>query len=367
MTKNFPFTIRQVAKILDLRIRYDNQNSGNMDTDCPFCKKQGKLNLNAAKNVYRCNSCGKKGGMVELYAKIHDIPNKDAYREIFEILGCSTAVTVDNNVPAIQPTSRADNNTLHQTYSMLLSLLTLAAPHREQLLARGLTQEHIAEFNYKSVPAFGQRQLCVRLLQSGCTLDGVPGFYKENGEWNMKLKAPGIVIPVCGIDGKIAGMQIRLNNPVNGRKYIWFSSNDLECGTSSGSPIHFIGDPTAKRVFITDGSLKGTVAHILTRYTFICLPGAKSLSGLDSLLSCLKTNGTVEVIEAFDIKKLTDKQAGESATKLREKLSSHGFKVSSTVWDDKSLVGVDDYFLHRWKTKRNHVHSVDISATDVAA
>jgi len=194
----------------------------------------------------------------------------------------------------------------------------------------------------------------------------VPGFYRENGEWNVKLKAPGVLIPVYGIDGKIAGMQIRLNKPINGRKYIWFSSVGMDDGTSSGAPIHFIGDPTAKLIFVTDGSLKGTVAHSLTGYTFVCLPGAKSLNGLDKLLSCLKANRTVEVIEAFGIKKLTDEQAKESAAKLREKVSAHGFKVTSAIWEDKTLEGVDDYFLHRTKTKRSHVYSVAIKATVAA-
>jgi len=161
-------------------------------------------------------------------------------------------------------------------------------------------------------------------------------------------------------------MQIRMDKPINGRKYIWFSSTDLDGGASSGAPIHFIGDPAAKRVYVTDGALKGTVAHALTGHTFICLPGVKSLNGLDNLPSCLKANGTIEALEAFDIKKLTDKQAGESAAKLREKLSTFGFKVTSAVWGDKFHNSVDDYFLHRIKVKRNHVYDVDISAAVAA-
>jgi len=343
-----------------------------MDVDCPFCNGESKLNLNAAKNVFRCNYCGKEGGMLELYAEEHGISKADAYREICEILGCNKNISdcdnaVSNQPSNSKPTKRANSNVIHQTYCMLLQMLNLATPHKEQLLSRGLSQEQIAEFNYKSVPAFGQQMLCEKLLQSGCVLEGVPGFYKENGKWNVKLKAPGIVIPVRGIDGKITGLQIRLNKPVNGRKYIWVSSVDLEGGTSSGSPIHFIGDPTAKRVFITDGSLKGTVAHTLTGYAFICLPGAKSLNGLDNLLRSLKANGTVEVIEAFDINKLTNKKAEETATKLREKVASYGFKVTSAIWNDKSLGSVDDYFLHRKKANKNHVYEVDISASSKAA
>ena len=76
----------QVAKILDLKIRYDNPANGNMDADCPFCNRKSKLNLNAAKKVYRCNYCDKSGGMVELYAKVHGISNTEAYRELCELL-----------------------------------------------------------------------------------------------------------------------------------------------------------------------------------------------------------------------------------------------------------------------------------------
>ena len=161
------------------------------------------------------------------------------------------------------------------------------------------------------------------------------------------------MIPIRVIDGRILGIQIRLNKPVNGRKYIWLSSPDLEGGASSGSPIHFIGEPAAKRVYITDGALKGTVAHNLTGYTFACLPGVKSLSELESLLLHLKANGTVEILEAFNISKLNDSQLGISASKLREKAASYGFKVSSAVWGDTSLLGIDDYFQSRAMTAKN--------------
>jgi len=176
------------------------------------------------------------------------------------------------------------------------------------------------------------------------------------------IKAPGIIIPVCGIDGKIAGMQIRLDKPINERKYIWLSSKGLDGGASPSSPIHFVGDPAAKRIYVTDGSLKGTVAHALSGRTFICLAGVKNLGGLDDLLICLKANGMVEALESFDMKKLTDNQIGESAARLRQRLSVHGFEVSSATWSDKALDGVDDYFLHRKQARKNHVHDVDISA-----
>jgi len=370
--RNFPFTIKQVAEILKLRIRYTNPTSGNLDTDCPFCDGKSKLNLNIAENIYRCSYCGESGGMVVLYGKMHGIPNSEAYREICEILecgkvaACAGADTSNNNSPTPQ-SSRADAETLHQTYAMMLTLLSLASPHKEYLSSKGFSPEQIDESGYKSVPAFGQRQLCEKLLQSGCTLEGVPGFHKDSGTWNVKLKAPGIIIPIRGIDGKIAGMQMRLDKPINERKFIWLSSKGLDGGASPGSPIHFAGDPTAKRVYVTDGALKGSVAHALSGRTFACLPGVKNLGELDELLARLKANGTVGVFEAFDIDKLTDNHIAESATALREKLALHGFRVKSTVWEDKSLRNVSDYIMHRMREAKNHVYGVDISGAGVTA
>ncbi|MCL2392915.1 MAG: DNA primase, partial [Oscillospiraceae bacterium] len=288
MYHDFPFTIKEVAGVLSLTIRH-GENGNSTDVDCPFCKRKGKMNLNSLKDVFRCNYCGENGGMTRLYGAVHNISNADAYREICELLGCDgknpgnyEGQVVSHTKKPEQP-KRADSISIHQTYSMLLSLLSLASTHKDQLMDRGLSPDDVAKIGYRSVPAFGQQDLCRRLIESGCAVEGVPGFFKVvddngtwNGAWDLKLRAPGVLIPVHGIDGKITALQIRLNKPVNDRKYIWFSSTGKVGGTSSGSPIHFVGDPTARRVYVTEGPLKGTIAHKLTRYPFICLPSANS-------------------------------------------------------------------------------------------
>ena len=59
MYQDFPFTIREVAYLLNLRIRHKNAVS--LDADCPFCgETKGKLNLNLKKNVFKCNRCGER-------------------------------------------------------------------------------------------------------------------------------------------------------------------------------------------------------------------------------------------------------------------------------------------------------------------
>ena len=61
----------------------------------------------------------------------------------------------------------------------------------------------------------------------GCVLEGVPGFYEEeSGEWSIHFtaKSSGFLVPVRNIEGFIVGMQIRLDHPYDGRKYMWLSS-----------------------------------------------------------------------------------------------------------------------------------------------
>ena len=63
--------------------------------------------------------------------------------------------------------------------------------------------------------------------------------------------------------GNIQGFQIRLDHVEDGRKYIWLSSGGYQKGTSSGSPVHVVGDRNAESVYLTEGGLKGTISHYL--------------------------------------------------------------------------------------------------------
>ena len=47
MNEVFPFDISDIVFLLNLKIRRKNQTS--WDCDCPFCGKEGKLNINLEK------------------------------------------------------------------------------------------------------------------------------------------------------------------------------------------------------------------------------------------------------------------------------------------------------------------------------
>jgi len=135
----------------------------------------------------------------------------------------------------------------------------------------------------------------------------------------------------------------------------------LKSGASPGSPLHFVGDPTAKRMYVTEGPLKGSVAHSLTGHTFLCVPGVNNTSALGTVLGQISATGTTEIVEAFDMDKTTNHTVGTAAKKLCEMLEGCGFKVMSTIWDNKELKGIEDYYFAKWNERQKMVREVSIS------
>ncbi len=167
--------------------------------------------------------------------------------------------------------------------------------------------EQIRREEYRSTPVFGLKKLAETLLEEGCTVQGVPGFYQDkNGQWTLNFhnRNSGFLIPVRTFDRKIQGMQIRADEVIDDRKYVWFSSGGRNMGTSSGSPVHMIGDADAEEVYVTEGPLKGTITHYMTGKTFLCVAGVTQYKKLPQILETLKQRKLARVREAFDMDKL---------------------------------------------------------------
>ena len=195
----------------------------------------------------------------------------------------------------------------HKTYTRLFEMLILADCHKNNLLQRGFTEEQIEANGYRSTPVYGYKKLTKRLIEEGCTVKGVLGFYRDkDGEWTLYFnrKSSGFMIPIKNMDGLINGVQIRLDHPYDGRKYIWLSSVNFEGGTTSGSPVHFAGKPGGKTVFVTEGPLKGDLSHALSGRTFFCVPGVNQALNLVPVLKEMKALGTSFVYETYDMDKL---------------------------------------------------------------
>lgn len=359
---DLPFGIMDVAGLLRLNIR--RRAPGQVYVDCPICgDRRGKMNLNTVKDLWRCNYCGEGGGMLSLYAKVYGVSNSDAYREICDALavnGFSPDYTVpEKTTPAeAEQSDAASVQEVHQTLSMLLSMLTLIPAHHTHLQSvRGLSDDEITRFGFKSTPPpFLCRSLTNRLVKAGCRVQGVPGFYvDDNGCWTVKFhqRTSGIIIPIFGVDGLIRGAQIRLDHPLKdkddppektGVKYLTLSSTGKRMGTTSGSPIHFVGDPCSRVVYVTEGCLKADVAHALMHRTFVATLGANNTAKLDELFAFLHRNGTEEIIEAEDMDKYSNEMVGKGASKIYALAARHGMRCRRLTWNP-NYKGIDDWQL----------------------
>ena len=361
---DFPFGIQDVAELLHLRMRRPHATGGYYD--CPICgDKRGKMSISTEKDSWRCNYCGEHGGMLSLYARINHISNSEAYREICEALqnGEFSTHYYEPETPARSEqeyavqSPLADIRTIHQTFSMMLNMLTLTKEHRQHLReVRGLTDEQIDKLQYRSTPPFYSSKKIARVLrEKGCTLEGVPGFYMKDGEWTVKFSSTpaGNRLPVRGIDGLIRGMQIRLDVPIkdegadpekSGTKYIWLSSAGKEMGVSSGSPVHFVGDPFARAVYITEGFLKADVAHFLMNRSFVAIAGVNNTAQLELMFTLLKENGTEIIVEAADMDKFSNKNVERGVSNIYLIARKCGLKFQRLTWNP-NYKGIDDWQL----------------------
>ena len=378
---DFPFTIMDVASLLRLNIR--RRGPGQVYADCPICgDRRGKMNLNLTKNVWRCNYCGEGGGMLALYARVRGIGSSDAYREICD------ALQTGQCVPAVAPpqykavprdevpqSPRASERDIHRTLTALLSLLTLTPAHQEHLRTkRGLTDGQIGQYGFKSTPPpYLCRTITDKLMASGFMVQGVPGFYQDSGgKWTVKFhqRTSGIIIPIQGVSGLLHGLQIRLDRPIKnegdppekqGTKYLPLSSVGKPMGVTSGSPVHFVGNPGARVVYVTEGALKADIAHALTGRAFAATAGANNTSGLDSLFAFLRRNGTEEIIEAEDMDKYCNQMVNTGSLKIHQLAAKHGLMCRRLVWNPNHK-GIDDWLLALKRKNETYEEAQEMSA-----
>lgn len=72
-------------------------------------------------------------------------------------------------------------------------------------------------------------------------------------------------------------------------------------------------------MFVTEGPLKGDLAHALSGRTFLCVPGVNQSLNLLPVLKEMKNQGTTFVYEAYDMDKLLATVChGDYSEKCRE-------------------------------------------------
>ena len=119
--------------------RPDVAARGRSRRPAPFCGDHGPgkyhLSLNTSTDQYRCNLCGARGNSVTLYARLHGIGNKEAYRALAE----GSKIYPMPHPPASPKTERQPLALAqrHAAYTTMLEHLVLLDQHRENLLEQG--------------------------------------------------------------------------------------------------------------------------------------------------------------------------------------------------------------------------------------
>lgn len=330
------------------------------------------MNVNIAKDVFSCPKCGTGGGAIGFWGfKMHGWDPSSMSPEQRKQVMAEHRQNYSNGDYQLYTRKRAeikredvavtDINDRDYTYTHLLNHLTLIDEHYNNLIRRGLRDSDIQKNGYKSIPTIGAKAIPGELrMQDGANLSGVPGFYKPYGDWELYCPndpttgktATGFYIPVRAIPedafknpmGKIQGFQQRADNPPTPKlRYKWLSTKDKRQGAAAETWCHFVGYPQ-REIWLTEGPLKGDIAHRFSGDTFICVPGVNAQVHLEEDLKKLWELGVRHINIAFDMDYKHNPNVQKALVKLLDMIKRLGFTYRIREWDEQ-YKGIDDYYL----------------------
>lgn len=336
----------------------------NFNIPCPYCdsgrKKGGKhLNISLQKDMYNCPKCGFSGGMAALYAFYCGCSKEEAWERIRAELSAPT-VTVRKSSKTVYtntddfPTesSLAAIEVRDKTYRLLLEMLTLSSDHFDNLRNRGLTDMEIERLGYRTSIPYGCKAITEKLIEAGTEVKGVPGFYQDkDGAWTFIRAKRGILIPMRDLQGRIQGLHLRLDKPIEDRKFLWFSSAGYREGCGAKNFPNFSGKPNDV-VLLTEGGMKGDIIHSISGMTVIGMPGVNALEFTRPVLTNLKEIGTQRIMTVFDMDMFRNHVVMKAYKKLCQMIEEIGLPYGTYLWDPR-YKGLDDY-LHAMNQQENN-------------
>lgn len=231
---------------------------------------------------------------------------------------------------------QAKPQVLHRIYCTLLGNLFLAEPHRERLLARGISKEAIQRHGFRSWPAeWTERQRLASLLyrEFGDDCRGLPGWF-VSGTKPMLAGGSGWVLPVWDLQGRVVAIRVRSDLP-GGTRYYWLSS------ARRGGPGPGIyprvawphrqmrqGD-TAETVRLVEGEAAAIVCAEHTGLPTISSPG---VGAWRKCLPWLRLLETKRVLLAFDVDWRDNRFVARSLLDARSSLAAEGYSVQFESW-----------------------------------
>lgn len=333
---------------------------------CPKCKglhtsKRQTLHIDYESNVFSCARCGYSGGVYDFVSFYTGWP-KEEVQDRIKKGELKNYVPKDGEVDdaettavgiSIAPVKRRD-----EVYREMLGLMQLQEFHRQDLLARGLTNEQIDKIGFKSYIKYQDFSVIPKkLIARGFNLAGVPGFgLQANGEWAMaKLPDSGFLIPVKNGNDKIQGFQIRFNHKTNSiPKYGYFTSGKMVGGTKCSPWPCWVGEKLTDKnrqvkpfdVILIEGPLKAYIVNALTGANVIAVPGVNALGQIPNALQAMQQYGLNKVLVAYDMDSYDNPVVDAQLQKLFGILSNLSIPAERMVWD-RNYKGLDDYLVSK--------------------
>ena len=358
---DLPCDIEQVVDLLGIEVVRDTGTQ--LHCRCPFCAdRKAHFNVKLRDNVFRCNRCGKGGGILHLYAEYCEVDRHTAYEELCRIFRADNPdrpreYQRKKRAIEVAELPMASVEVRNNTYSNLLSLLKLCPTHRAALLERGATPEEIEWLGYRTTPTTRYKRIIAELIERGCVLEGVPGFYcqRETGQWVLDFRGSGIMMPDRNIAGQIEAIQIRLDR-VYRQKFYNFTSVEQYYGTQAKCCPHCIGvHEGIQSVCLTEGIMKADLAYCFAQGSayasgFVGLTGANNRGQFDRALKELWDIGIRQIKIMLDSDYLVNEAVNAGRDYYIKAGSAAGFDVVPITWSSKHK-GIDDLYKHLFRSK----------------
>lgn len=239
------------------------------------------------------------GYSIGLYAKVRNIDNKKAYKELLE----RECFSVDKSKIKISPINLlADIEQRNAVYMDFLNMLKLDLKHKKYLNNIGFLDSSIEHCLFKTIPKnYIKRRLIAHSLSKNHNLCGIPGFYQEEDfMWNFN-GIDGFFVPVFDDNGYIKELSIHLDTPFNNSSDIWFSSNNKINGTNAKNLVmrNNIAEDS-NSVILTDNFLLG---HLITETINFPVIAFQNISNSYTILKEIENTKISNIIFALQISK----------------------------------------------------------------
>lgn len=358
---------------------------------CPVCRKKTFF-MNMENGLGHCfrASCDFKANHTGYYAASMGIDLEEAREQMYNYMGVPFQKKGSAGKPNIPTESRRERkaatfekeaeivsiNIRDKVNREIVSSHGLIDRHVNDMIKRGLTKEEVASLGYASFGYHDEAALSHSYKDKGLELRGVPGFFlNDDGFYQLRQLKKGILVPFKDSQNRIQGFQLRKNNEdlktwmENGEKKKenkcnWLSSTGLKEGTHIPAYCHYACDfvydfcmdrvvPVIKNntITVTEGGMKGDIAHVLSGRSIIALPGVNALDEFKKELPFLKEMGVTKIVDAFDMDFVTNENVAKQRQRLKELIEESGFEYVLETWDvtaenHSDLKGIDDYYAY---------------------